>query len=158
MNLYYRANDPTDLRDIGDQVQAWQAAGNPKAADWIPAPVKPSPEAIWVGGGWVEPTPPPPIADWGSFKEALLNDPAANAALAAAAMSAKPGAALSIPAALIAVAQGAPPVDFYVPWRVLRQSGQISSSLLEFVVAKARECNLPMAFIEELGAPVAPFD
>ena len=57
MSLYYRLEDPTDLRDLAEAMPAWIAAGNPKAAAWAPAPPKPSDDAIWNNGQWQSPAP-----------------------------------------------------------------------------------------------------
>jgi hypothetical protein len=55
MNLYYRITDPSDVRDLGDQVAAWVAAGNPKADDWAVQPAAPSADAVWQDGAWSVP-------------------------------------------------------------------------------------------------------
>jgi len=57
-NLYYRISDPSDLRDLGDQMAAWVAAGNPKANDWQLAPERQSEDATWGNGAWVVPSAP----------------------------------------------------------------------------------------------------
>jgi len=57
MSLYYRIEDPADLRDLAEAMPAWIAAGNPKAAAWAPAPPKPSDDAIWNNGQWQTPAP-----------------------------------------------------------------------------------------------------
>lgn len=57
-NLYYRLSDPSDVRDLGDQMAAWVAAGNPKASDWALQPAAPSPDAVWQDGAWVVPPAP----------------------------------------------------------------------------------------------------
>jgi hypothetical protein len=54
-NLYYRISDPNDVRDLGDQVAAWQATGNPKADDWAVQPAAPSADAVWQDGAWSVP-------------------------------------------------------------------------------------------------------
>jgi len=54
-NLYYRISDPSDVRDLGDQMAAWLAAGNPKANDWAAQPAAPSPDAVWTDGEWIVP-------------------------------------------------------------------------------------------------------
>lgn len=56
MSLYYRLSDPSDVRELGDQVAAWTAAGNAKAALWAALPPQPTPDAVWSGGAWVTPT------------------------------------------------------------------------------------------------------
>jgi hypothetical protein len=62
-NLYYRISDPNDVRDLGDQMAAWLAAGNPKADAWAPAPDKPADNAIWNNGQWQIPEPPTQTAE-----------------------------------------------------------------------------------------------
>jgi hypothetical protein len=60
-NLHYRISDPTDLRDLPQSLlDDWAAAGNPKLAEWQPAPAKPAENAIWAAGQWT--LPPPPVA------------------------------------------------------------------------------------------------
>ena len=53
--MYYRISDPSDVRDLGDQMAAWVAAGNPKANDWAVQPAAPSADAVWQDGAWVVP-------------------------------------------------------------------------------------------------------
>lgn len=154
MTLYYRASDPSDLRDLGTQVEEWLSSGNPKAADWIAAPPRPSDEATWADGAWQLPPPPPP--DWDRFKASLLTDAAANAALAAA-MPSAPGAVLALPAALMALAAGQSPSDFHAAWGALRQADLIPAALLAAIVALAQECALPAAFVAALARPFPQF-
>jgi hypothetical protein len=60
-NLHYRQSDPADLRDLPQSLlDEWADAGNPKLADWHPAPAKPAENAIWAAGQWT--LPPPPVA------------------------------------------------------------------------------------------------
>jgi hypothetical protein len=54
-NLYYRISDPSDVRDLGDQMAAWLAAGNPKADAWAEQPAAPSVDAVWQDGAWSVP-------------------------------------------------------------------------------------------------------
>jgi hypothetical protein len=54
-NLYYRISDPSDVRDLGDQMAAWVTAGNPKADDWAVQPAAPSADAVWQDGAWIVP-------------------------------------------------------------------------------------------------------
>jgi hypothetical protein len=50
-----------ELRDIPDDLlAAWEASGNPKRLGWIPAPPKPSPDAVWGGDSWIVPVPAVP--------------------------------------------------------------------------------------------------
>jgi hypothetical protein len=55
MLKYYRISDPNDVRDLGEQMAAWQAAGNPKADDWAVQPAAPSADAVWTDGAWSVP-------------------------------------------------------------------------------------------------------
>lgn len=55
-NLYYRISDPNDVRDLGEQMAAWVAAGNPKANDWALQPAAPSADAVWQDGAWSVPS------------------------------------------------------------------------------------------------------
>jgi hypothetical protein len=52
---YYRISDPNDVRDLGEQMAAWVAAGNPKADAWAEQPAAPSADAVWVDGAWSVP-------------------------------------------------------------------------------------------------------
>jgi hypothetical protein len=52
MPNYYRISDPNDVRDLGDQMAAWVAAGNPKAEAWAVQPASPSADAVWTDGAW----------------------------------------------------------------------------------------------------------
>jgi hypothetical protein len=54
-NLYYRISDPSDVRDLGEQMAAWTAAGNPKADAWAEQPAAPSADAVWQNGAWSVP-------------------------------------------------------------------------------------------------------
>ena len=58
MSNYYRISDPSDVRDLGEQMAAWVAAGNPKANDWALQPAAPSADAVWTNGAWVVPPAP----------------------------------------------------------------------------------------------------
>ena len=59
MSNYYRISDPLDVRDLADQIAAWQAAGNPKAGDWQEQPAAPSSDAVWTADAeWVVPPAP----------------------------------------------------------------------------------------------------
>lgn len=54
-----------EVRQLSDDlVAAWEAAGNPKAAQWTRLPPRPSDDAQWIGGEWVVPTPaiPPSVS------------------------------------------------------------------------------------------------
>lgn len=53
MNLYYRITDPSDVRDLSEQMAAWELADNPKANDWAVQPAAPSADAVWTDGAWI---------------------------------------------------------------------------------------------------------
>jgi hypothetical protein len=55
MPNYYRISDPNDVRDLGEQMAAWLAAGNPKADAWAEQPEAPSVDAVWQDGAWSVP-------------------------------------------------------------------------------------------------------
>jgi hypothetical protein len=55
MPKYYRISDPNDVRDLGDQMAAWELAENPKANDWAVQPAAPSADAVWADGAWSVP-------------------------------------------------------------------------------------------------------
>jgi hypothetical protein len=52
---YYRISDPSDVRELGEQMAAWIAAENPKANDWAVQSAAPSPDAVWTDGAWSVP-------------------------------------------------------------------------------------------------------
>jgi len=55
MPNYYRISDPNDVRDLGDQMAAWELADNPKRFDWVEQEAAPSPDAVWQDGAWSVP-------------------------------------------------------------------------------------------------------
>ena len=58
MSLYINTTT-NELRELPETYIAdLVAAGNPKAAQWQPAPPKPSEDAVWSGGQWVQPPAP----------------------------------------------------------------------------------------------------
>jgi hypothetical protein len=64
-NLYYRISDPSDVRDLGEQMAAWVTAGNPKAEAWAEQPAAPSADAVWQDGAWsVPPVQTYTAAEW----------------------------------------------------------------------------------------------
>ena len=61
MSVYVHSSG--DVRDISDDLmQAWVAAGNPKAAEWTLLPPRPSEEHQWINGAWVLPPQPVPAS------------------------------------------------------------------------------------------------
>jgi hypothetical protein len=63
MPNYYRITDPSDVRDLGEQMAAWVTAGNPKADDWAVQPAAPSADAVWTDGAWIVPPLPTMTAE-----------------------------------------------------------------------------------------------
>jgi hypothetical protein len=55
MLKYYRISDPNDVRDLGEQMAAWELAENPKRNDWAVQGEPPSPDAVWQDGAWSVP-------------------------------------------------------------------------------------------------------
>lgn len=53
--MYYNVENPVDIRKLDLQVEAWIESGNPKAKHWLPAPEKPTSDAIWNGTEWIIP-------------------------------------------------------------------------------------------------------
>ncbi len=65
MNLYYRISDTSDVRDLGEQMAAWEVADNPKRFDWAVQGEPPSDNAVWADGAWsVPPAPAFTPAEW----------------------------------------------------------------------------------------------
>ena len=58
MSNYYRISDPSDVRDLSEQMAAWELADNPKRNDWALVPAKPSQDAQWQDGAWIVPPAP----------------------------------------------------------------------------------------------------
>jgi len=63
MPNYYRISDPNDVRDLGDQMAAWEVADNPKRFDWAVQSAPPSVDAVWQDGAWSVPPLPTFTAD-----------------------------------------------------------------------------------------------
>lgn len=57
MNLYYRITDPSDVRELSEQMASWELADNPKRFDWAVQPAAPSSDAVWTNGAWIVPPP-----------------------------------------------------------------------------------------------------
>jgi hypothetical protein len=57
-NLYYRISDPSDVRDLSEQMASWEIADNPKRFDWALRPEAPSVNAVWQDGAWIVPPAP----------------------------------------------------------------------------------------------------
>ena len=57
MTFYYNIHNPADVRELSEQMAMWQTTHNPKQYEWKEQPPQPSPDAQWVGGQWVIPSP-----------------------------------------------------------------------------------------------------
>jgi hypothetical protein len=53
--MYYRISDPSDVRDLSEQMAAWELAENPKRNDWAVQPAAPSADAVWQDAAWSVP-------------------------------------------------------------------------------------------------------
>jgi hypothetical protein len=60
---YYRISDPNDVRDLGEQMAAWEVADNPKRFDWAVQSAPPSVDAVWTDGAWIVPPLPTMTAE-----------------------------------------------------------------------------------------------
>lgn len=70
MPNYYNKTNPSDLRDLPQSlIDTWVEVNNPKLQEWILAPAKPSPDAVWDNGQWVIPPPPTYTAEQWLAKE-----------------------------------------------------------------------------------------
>jgi hypothetical protein len=110
----------------------------------------------WRWGWSITDAPPEvPAADWRTFKRALLEHPAINALLTGGVASA-PAAALSLPATLLAAADGGDASDFRAAWLKLRRLGLVSAELLQEVRALGLALHLPEEFVASLGGSSRP--
>ena len=107
--------------------------------------------------GWelLERPVPPPAADWGRFKNAVMSNPQVNLALSGG-LGQVPAAAISLPATVLASAAGGDVRDFRSAWLSLRRAGLISVELLSEVRLLAVECHLPEVFVAALGGTPRP--
>ena len=55
---YYNIQTNELIHIAAETYAAWAAAGNPKAADYAPLPPKPSEDAVWGNGQWIQPSAP----------------------------------------------------------------------------------------------------
>jgi hypothetical protein len=70
MPNYYNKINISDLRDLPQSlIDTWVEVNNPKLQEWILAPTKPSPDAVWNNGQWVIPPPPTYTAEQWLSKE-----------------------------------------------------------------------------------------
>jgi|688.fasta_scaffold299776_3 hypothetical protein len=54
--MSYYISSTNEIKELPDYlVAAWEAAGNPKAAQWTLLPPRPSDDATWNGSDWIAP-------------------------------------------------------------------------------------------------------
>jgi len=144
---YYRITNPVDVRDLGDQMTAWLAAGNPKVNDWAEQPPAPSLYAVWGNGQWEI-----PVAGsnprWVDFSAVIMALPAINVMLGAV-LQAAPGLYGGLVVGLQNASEGDSRV-FLNSWNAAFAMGLLSAELITTVQEIAAEYDLPEAFIEAL--------
>ena len=146
MNYYY-ITDPSDVRDLGELMAAWLAAGNPKANDWAEQPPAPSPDAVWSNGQWEIPE-PVIVPRWVDFSSAIMALPAANLMLGAV-LRAAPGLYGGLVVGLQQASEGDSRV-FLNSWNAAYSMGLLSAELISTMQEVAAEYDLPEPFIEAL--------
>lgn len=147
MNYYYITN-PADVRDLGEQMAAWLATGNPKANDWAEQPPAPSPDAVWGNGQWEIPE-PVIVPRWVDFSAVIMALPAVNVMLGAV-LQAAPGLYGGLVVGLQNASEGDSRV-FLNSWNAAYAMGLLSADLIATVQEVATEHDLPEAFIEALA-------
>jgi hypothetical protein len=145
---YYRITDPTDVRDLGEQMTAWLDAGNPKTNDWAEQPPAPSADAVWGNGQWEI-----PVAGsnprWVDFSAAIMALPAINVMLGAVLQ-----AAPSLYGGLVVGLQNASEGDsrvFLNSWHAAIAMTLVTEELITTVQEIAGEFDLPESFIDALS-------
>jgi hypothetical protein len=144
---YYRITAPADVRDLGEQMTAWIAGGNPKANDWAQQPPAPSLTAQWVDGSWTEPV-PTVIPRWVDFSAAIMAMPAINVMLGAV-LQAAPGLYGGLVVGLQNASEGDSRV-FLNSWHAAIAMTLVSEELITTVQGVAGEFDLPQEFIDAL--------
>jgi hypothetical protein len=144
---YYRITDPTDVRDLGEQMTAWLAANNPKANDWAEQPPAPSPDAVWGNAQWDIPE-SVTVPRWVDFSAAIMAMPAINAMLGAV-LQAAPGLYGGLVVGLQNASEGDSRV-FLNSWHAAIAMALVSEELITTVQGVAGEYDLPQEFIDAL--------
>ena len=145
---YYRITDPTDVRNLGEQMTAWLAANNPKANDWAQQPPAPSPDAVWSAGQWEIPE-VVTVPRWVDFSAVIMALPAVNLMLGAVLQTA-PGLCGGFFVGLQNASEGDSRV-FLNAWRAACTMELVSPELITTVQQLAAEYDLPEAFIDSLA-------
>jgi hypothetical protein len=144
---YYRITDPTDVRDLGEQMTAWISAGNPKANDWAEQPPAPSADAVWNNGQWDIPE-SVTVPRWVDFSAAIMAMPAINVMLGAV-LQAAPGLYGGLVVGLQNASEGDSRV-FLNSWHAAIAMTLVSEELITTVQGVAGEYDLPQEFIDAL--------
>ncbi len=148
----YRNTITGEIRELDDAlIDAWEAAGNPKAQQWeefTPPPPEP-------------PAPPEPAADWLGFAGWLYGyGPMADAMETARASRDPQGepATTGLPATMDEARLRANYVPFALSWGQFLAASGLAAADHAAIVARAQECHLPQSFVEALGGtpPVIP--
>jgi hypothetical protein len=144
---YYRITAPADVRDLGEQMTAWLAAGNPKANDWAEQPPALSADAVWGNGQWEL-----PVAGsnprWVDFSAAIMAMPAINVMLGAV-LQAAPGLYGGLVVGLQNASEGDSRV-FLNSWHAAIAMTLVTEELITAVQGVAGEYDLPQEFIDAL--------
>jgi hypothetical protein len=148
---YYRITDPTDVRDLGEQMTAWLDAGNPKTNDWAEQPPAPSPDAVWGNGQWELPE-VVTVPRWVDFSSVMMSLPAINIMLGTLLQNA-PGLYGGLVVGLQNASEGDTRV-FLNSWNAGYAMELISPELIITVQQIAGEYDLPEAFIGVLEPPI----
>lgn len=141
----YRNTVTAEIRDLDDAlIAAWQAAGNPKADQWVPyvAPPEPPPE------------PPVPPADWLGFAGWLYSFPAMADAMETARASRDPQgepATTGLPSALDEARLRGNYLPFQFAWGLFLAASGLAPDAIAEIVARGQACHLPAEFIAALG-------
>jgi hypothetical protein len=148
MTIYYRIDNPADVRIIDDAtIAAWEATSNSKLLLWAQQPPTPSADAVWGNGQWELPV-AGPIPRWVDFSAAIMAMPAINVMLGAV-MQAAPGLYGGLVVGLQQASEGDSRV-FLNSWTASYAVGLLSAELIGTVQELAAEYNLPQEFIEAL--------
>ena len=61
-NYYHKTTN--EILDLPSEIlAAWEAAANPKLADYAALPPQPTPASVWQSGEWITPPPPATTAE-----------------------------------------------------------------------------------------------
>ena len=148
MTIYFRVDNPSDVRDIdGATIATWEATSNPKLLLWSEQPPAPSLDAVWGNGQWESPQ-PGSNPRWVDFSAAIMAMPAINVMLGAV-LQAAPGLYGGLVVGLQNASEGDSRV-FLNSWLSAIALGLITEELITTVQGVAAEYDLPQEFINAL--------